>query len=50
MPAPPGCDADVYEIMSECWVANPDERVDFAVIHEAMREIQASQAPATAPQ
>lgn len=40
MPAPKGCSEAVYEVMKECWEADPEKRIDFPVIHEAMKEIQ----------
>ncbi len=33
MPSPPGCPAELYDLMLECWSAEETARPSFAAIH-----------------
>ena len=37
MPAPPGCPAELYDLMLECWAADEAARPSFASIHSRLQ-------------
>jgi hypothetical protein len=47
MPAPSGCPAEMYEMMSSCWQLEPDKRPSFSTLHTALQNLVQNKRVAT---
>jgi hypothetical protein len=48
MPAPTNCPAEVYQLMLQCWQANPAQRPSFAQLFTQLQQLDNHQRTTTA--